>query len=331
MSFAGTSRTWLTVLAGAAIAVAGCSFPGSNSVARRKPEPVIEQEDTNFFGGSGPRLKDKERLPLAYAKWQEQLGNLGEARESYEKVLSDSPKSADAILGLARIDHLAGRTAEARQGFERALELRPDDSPTLDAYAQFCLANKRYEKALELFHRAVESSPHTDIYRYHLAVALTRSGDPQAAMPHFVKTVGEAEAHYNIGYLLYEQGYVEEAENEFLRALMKNPDLAPAQALYEKIRKQRDDELMLAGHTNPPKAGASAQASESMSRRAAPGARRPSMSDRAASVANHDLSLEAGRGEVQNASHERYGADPFPTAGAAATANDRQSTAFPRY
>ena len=58
-------------------------------------------------------LKDPERLHLAYGKLSEQTGDYATARESYETALRQNEQTEEAILGLARLDLLAGRHAEA--------------------------------------------------------------------------------------------------------------------------------------------------------------------------------------------------------------------------
>ncbi|MCH8278575.1 MAG: tetratricopeptide repeat protein, partial [Proteobacteria bacterium] len=74
-------------------------------------------------------------------------------------------------------------------------------------------------------------APEETTYRYDLAVVLARSGRITEALPHFSRTVGDAEAHYNIGYILYKQGDLASAERQFQQALLTRPDLAEAHVL----------------------------------------------------------------------------------------------------
>lgn len=194
-----------------------------------------------------PKLKNPGKLHLAYARWQEQLGNLVEARESYELALGDDPRSVDAVLGLARLDQLNGRPHLAEQRYLRALRLKPNDANVLDATGQFYAQQGKWDRSIDLLQQSVIASPNESTHRYNLAVALARSGRFDEALPHFSRTVGEAEAHYNVGYILYEQGDLARAEREFLQAVLKRPKLGEAQQMLEEVRAHRAQGQMLAG------------------------------------------------------------------------------------
>jgi len=68
------------------------------------------------LGKKGNRLSNKaignlnnpEKFTLSYAKWQEQQGQIQEAKESYSIVLSENPENKQAKLGLARVNTRLG-------------------------------------------------------------------------------------------------------------------------------------------------------------------------------------------------------------------------------
>ncbi len=180
-------------------------------------------------------LEDPAYLHLKYAQWRENVGDLADARQSYQFALKQNPKSLEAKLGLARLDQLAGRLEEAEKGFRAALDSRPSDPLALNALGQFYASQKEWIKALPLLEQAADAAPHEIIFRYHLALAMAQSGDIQGAFPHFQQAVGEAEAHYNIGYLLYDKGHKELARQRFRKALALNPRLTQAQAMLDEM------------------------------------------------------------------------------------------------
>ncbi|HID21652.1 MAG TPA: tetratricopeptide repeat protein, partial [Planctomycetaceae bacterium] len=230
------------------IGICGCaSTSGPNRLAGHSHAPAgVERHEKS------PDVKHPEKLHLAYAKLQEQLGNLAEARKSYEVVLGEKPKSVDAVLGLARLDQLAGRDHEAEQGFQRALDLAPNDPEVLDTVGQFFAGRKQWDRAVELLQQAVAASPADATIRQHLAIALAHRGDVPAALAHFTKTVGDAAAHYNVAVILYEEGQVDEAETHLLQAVIKKPDLHEAQVWLDEIRREREAERLAAGATPSP-------------------------------------------------------------------------------
>ena len=242
MAFKASSLSWSQAAACCCLMAAGCAQPFGKTAGMRA-NPLSEAAKTAKARRS---LKDPVGLDLKYARWQEQIGNLVEARKSYDSVLNSSPKSVDAILGVARLDHLAGRNHEAEQGFRRALKIKPNDPHSLDSIGQFYAAEKRWDEAVKMLNAAVMQAPADPAYRYHLGVTLARSGDIDAAFPHFEKTLGDAQAHYNIGFILYEQGKLEDAEKQLHMAAIKKPDLQEAQVLLDRIAGDRDEQTMLA-------------------------------------------------------------------------------------
>jgi len=70
-------------------------------------------------------------------------------------------------------------------------------------------------------------------------VALVQSDNVPAALPHFINTVGDAEAHYNIGLILHRNGRLRESEQHLRLALSKNPDLKPARQWLETVQREQ--------------------------------------------------------------------------------------------
>lgn len=191
-------------------------------------------------------LKDPERLHLAYGKLSEQTGDYATARDSYETALRQNQQAEEAILGLARLDLLAGRHAEAERRFKKAVEVAPTSPLTNEALGQFYLTQNRYAEAAAQLQRGLSVAPDNKRLRHKLGLALARGGNIVAAEPQFVQAVGDAEADYNIGLILYEQGHTAEAEQRFLQAVLKKPTLAPAQHWLDTIRQEHDAKGLLA-------------------------------------------------------------------------------------
>ena len=83
---------------------------------------------------------------------------------------------------------------------------------------------------------AVAKAPNNTVYRFDFGEALARSGQVDAAISHFSRTVGEAEAYYNAAYILNEQGKSVRASKYLALALKSRPDLPQAQRLLAEIR-----------------------------------------------------------------------------------------------
>ena len=231
-------RTWCTA-ASLSLATLGCASMPKLSLSSKEAKPpekiasTAESGAGSFAPNTGP--KNPAKIHLAYGQWQEQMGQPAEARQFYAKALAEDPKSLEALLGMARLDLAAGLTDEAEVRLKKAAKLAPKDPQVLAAYGNFYAAEKNWPKALEKLRAASKTSPDDPNFQYLLAVATARSGDLEAAYPLFVRSVGEATAHYNIGYICYENGKSAEALEHFRDALDMNPELAAAQTMVDKI------------------------------------------------------------------------------------------------
>lgn len=194
-------------------------------------------------GGKNAREYElSPRVKLASATFLEQRGARDEARQRYEELLAVDAKSVDAVLGLARLDQVAGRTAEAESGFQRAVRMENSSSRTLDALGQFYVDQKRWPDAISTLQRASTAAPNDKTVRFHYAVALAKSGQIRDAIPLFRSTLDPAAVHYNIGLVLHERGDLAGAEEEFSQALLDNPRLQPAQQWLADVRREREQE-----------------------------------------------------------------------------------------
>ncbi|WP_417849254.1 tetratricopeptide repeat protein [Thalassoglobus sp.] len=219
----------------------GCitiSKPAAFSKSEKKSNmKQVSYEET--IPETPPDPENPEELKLAYAKWMEDINQVGEARKHYAAVAKKEPDNIDAILGLARLDQVAGQYAEAEQKYKRALRLSPESTAAKHGLGQFYASQERWHEALEPLTAAMLSEPDKIGYRYQLAVALVHSGDVESALPHFIRTVGDAEGHYNVGLILHEEGDLENAEKHFLLAVTKKPQLEQAQKWLAKLQTER--------------------------------------------------------------------------------------------
>jgi len=189
---------------------------------------------------------------LAYARWQEQQRQPALAREAYQKALDHDPKSVEALLGLARLDQLAGRNAEAEHHLTKAQQLQPQSALVNAAWGEFFAAQQNWPRAIERYRLAINLAPDEQLYKHQLAVALVKSGAINEGLAMFTPIVGQAEAHYNVGILLYQMGHPAEAEGYLRRAVALKPELTPANNMIAKIQRERSAApAMVASAPNP--------------------------------------------------------------------------------
>ena len=244
MSAGAMRRCCFFFLAGLGFVTAGCSFPKiSNPLTAIRSG--MNQTESERIAKASNKLKDPHRLHLTHAKLQERQGNLDLARTSYEIALIHNSKSVDAVLGLARLNQLAGRMDKAEKGYLKALKMQPNNPQAFDAAGQFYASQDQWDESVELLKSAMMAAPDESTYRYHLAVALASSGKINEAMPHFVKTIGEAEAHYNVGYILHERGDLAGAKQQLAQAVLKKPKLTVARKLLDELNTLQNEQLII--------------------------------------------------------------------------------------
>ena len=243
-------------IAACLLAAAGCATEDTQSALRKMtPSFMLSEQDK-----AERNLKDPAALHLAYGKFQEQVGQTAEARKSYECALRDDPQSVDAILGLARLDQLADNPKDAEAGFRKALRLKPGDAKVLAAIGQFYASQKRWPEAFESLNAAIAAAPKEIFYKHELAVVKTASGDVNAGLALFTQLVGPEKAHYNVAYLLKQQGKTEAAVQQCRVALKINPNFEPAKVMLAQIH-----ERQVAADAHGPARGANSPAANSAS------------------------------------------------------------------
>ena len=87
------------------------------------------------------------------------LGELDAAREAFERVAREQPRSADALNGLGYCALRGGNLAEAESGFKRALAASPDDSAATEGLGYVRWRQGRSAEARTLFENVLERHP----------------------------------------------------------------------------------------------------------------------------------------------------------------------------
>lgn len=245
-------RNYMTALLAASLGLStGCASSDkpsfwANPFARTQP-PVPTQEDepapsalatlrSKFIWGEKEELspefqaaqktlkKHPEKTLLAWARYQEDIGEYAEARKMYRELQIAYPKNKEAWLGMARIELATGRTQQAHEILAKLVHDDPENVEVRLALGRMYAEQEKWDDALAAFEEACELSPDDQNCRYELGVAFAQAGNYDQALSNLTYAVGEPAAHYNIGYLLYEKGRNEDAAEWFRNALDRHPD-----------------------------------------------------------------------------------------------------------
>jgi Flp pilus assembly protein TadD len=102
------------------------------------------------------------------------------AIEQYQKVLQKAPDNALALSDLA-ILYQREKDSRALPTAQQAYKLVPDSPTTADALGWILVEQGETAKGLTLVQKAALQAPRNAQIRYHLAVALAKSGDKAKA------------------------------------------------------------------------------------------------------------------------------------------------------
>lgn len=204
--------------------LASLDFRQSNST--RASETDLSPE---FRAAQKEFKKDPEGTLLAWALWQEDVGEYGEARKKYRELLVAYPDNIEAQLGLARIELSCGRVKQAEDILLAVAKQRPTNASVRLELGRLYTHQEDWQKAIAAFEDASSMDRENQVCRYELGVAFARCHRYDQALSHLTYAVGESAANYNIGYVLHEQGNDADATEWFQNALQTHPDTRTAE------------------------------------------------------------------------------------------------------
>lgn len=227
-----------------AVALAGSSGclsdngPGSRlGFSGKKPHPA-EQLSPEFREAQKTFRKNTPKALLAWARYQEDVGEYAEAIRRYRELSIAYPDNIEARLGLARVENTTGRFAQAEEILKELAARYPENTQVQLELGHLYSNREDWNAATAAFEQACRVSPHDQLCRYELGIALARNGLFDDALPHLTFAVGSPAAHYNIGYILHEEGRNTEAADWLTHSLSLHPDqktAAQARRLLSQI------------------------------------------------------------------------------------------------
>ncbi|NMC21062.1 MAG: tetratricopeptide repeat protein, partial [Thermogutta sp.] len=215
------------------------AHPGT-AIAASYSEPVQTADPTSL----STEAKPSPRLYVAMAKLHEKSNQLEKAEEQYRRALQMDAKYLDALLGLGRLKDREGEFKEALETYQRAVKYHPENAAAWN-HLGLCLARQgRLPEAADALQKAVSLEPRQELYRTNLAVIFVEAGRTDDALRQLRAAHGEAQAYYNLGYLLQKKGDTAAAARYFNLALQRKPDFEEARQWLESLRARTDNSLI---------------------------------------------------------------------------------------
>ena len=172
---------------------------------------------------------------VAAARLMENQGKLPEAEAQYQKALKATPNDLHALIGLARLHDRQGQSPKAIALYQQALKAHPKNALVHNDLG-LCYARQRdLPKSIASITKAVELDPKSTKYRNNLATILVEAGRPEDALKQLAAVNSEAVAHYNVGYLLQQNGQTSLSINHYQQAIALDPNMAPAREMLAQF------------------------------------------------------------------------------------------------
>jgi Tfp pilus assembly protein PilF len=201
---------------------------GSDKVTEK---PVARPDAISLSKPSEPDAN----LCVKLAALAERSGNVPGAEKQYQRALQLDPHHVDALLGYARLHDTQKRFDHAMRLYQDAARKHPQNA-TIRNDLGLCLARQRnLDGAIAELTRAVQLQPDKVLYRNNLSTVLVQRGLVEEAFKHLAHVHPPAAAHYNLGFLLRQQGNEPAAREQFARAVQIDPNFAPAREYLAEL------------------------------------------------------------------------------------------------
>ncbi|CAE6846477.1 tetratricopeptide repeat protein [Paraburkholderia domus] len=159
-------------------------------------------------------------------------GEVGHARELYERALAIAPDDANVMFRLGVLDMQGGAYDAALGWLDRALTLAPDCARYHFVRGQVFVAGERFAEAIDAYLQALSFEPASTDVLFALAAALQSAGEYAAAIETYTSLLALEPTHVdalnNLGNCHRQQGGAAAAEAAYRRAIEVRPDDANA-------------------------------------------------------------------------------------------------------
>lgn len=149
------------------------------------------------------------------------------AEHSFQQALNQDPHSAEARVGLARIQLLKEQTEEGVRFLNEALEIQPSNAEALALKGISFMQKKDWKSAVTFLEKAREADPKLELIYVNLAKGHRELGHPAEAVESARKAVKlnpeNYQAHSELGHALVMMKKVKAGIKEMNAAIRINP------------------------------------------------------------------------------------------------------------
>ncbi len=177
---------------------------------------------------------------LGQAQSLRQQGKLSATSEVLNQAMKLAPNDVRVLTELAINYDLQGQVTLAGPLYQEIAAKSPDQAGAYNNMGINALSQNNYATAIIHFSKAFMLDGNNERITNNLAMAFALYGQEDQALRLFTKTVGEAAAWNNLGYLYMTQKRYDDAERALKKALELNPKFyARAQENLDRVERLR--------------------------------------------------------------------------------------------
>ncbi len=198
------------------------------------------------------RLDDNPRpigpeVFVANGQMWETSRNFSKAMESYVVALEREADHVPALTSIARLHFRQGNHDQAAEFYRRAIAQSPEDAGLHNELGRALSQIGDGLAAIESFDKALKLAPGMPRYANDLASEKFAAGDTTSAYDVLQKNNKPAVAHFNMAYLHFKKGQMDQSRSHLTEAIRFEPQAAGDAAVKRAVDRSRDMLAQISG------------------------------------------------------------------------------------
>jgi len=223
----------------------------TNAVAGVFRKPTKPDSESDPLSLDNKPEKVNSDVYVANGQLWESSGDLTKAMESYTRALESEPNDAQALSSIARLNYRQGKFQKANDYFNRAMTNSPQDA---ELHNDIGLTRSKLndpQGSVVSFEKALKLAPGTSRYANNLATVHFEAGDSTAAYRVLVSNNKPAVAHFNMAYLHFKNGQMNDAKKHLNGAVQFESQGASDDIVKRAVDRSREMLAQIDASTAP--------------------------------------------------------------------------------
>lgn len=219
----------------------GAAASAAGRAARPYDAASSERGKRRWFADRKATSEQQLAQDLAQAESLALSGKLSQARDIYQRLVVEFPQEPRSLHGLAMVADRQRKHHEAQALYVQALASRPREAAWLGDLGWSYYLDGQLEKAHSALAKAVSLAPSEPRHHNNLGLVLGQQRRQAEALEEFRKAGSEADAQYNLAFVLASQDDAAGAKRCFQLALAADPSYTRARDALKSFEQYDED------------------------------------------------------------------------------------------